>query len=84
MPKGVSTIGVRYGVTLNKLSHLIEAFQILLKYGDYEYPTNCGHDILYVKGPKEIEAGDAKRLGELGFTWNAKLESWYSVRFGSA
>ena len=32
------------------MDKLIEALQIFLKYKNEEYPTNCGHDALYIMG----------------------------------
>lgn len=33
---------------MKNLSNLIEALKIFLKYGDYEYPIHCEHDILFI------------------------------------
>lgn len=67
---------------------LIEAFSILRKYGNREYPTHCEHDIMYVF-PKsfDISEEDISRLGELGFHYDDNHEiggeCFYSYLFGS-
>lgn len=66
------------------MKDLIEALTILSKYVDDEWPTNCGHDTLWVKGPPpaSMQPGDAERLIELGFL-HSDGEGWFSYRFGS-
>lgn len=51
------------------MKDLIEALQILLKYGNPDYPTHCDHDELRICGyePEKITPEDVKRLKELGF-----------------
>ena len=52
------------------MSDLIEALQILLKYGNPEYPTHCEHEELTIN-PEiyygDVSPEDRKRLEELGF-----------------
>lgn len=51
------------------MKKLIEALQILLKYGDPTYPTHCRDEELNIMGikPEDISAEDRKLLHELGF-----------------
>ena len=51
------------------MDELIEALQILIKYGNPKYPTHCEHDALYIVGiePEDVSTEDTKRLDELGF-----------------
>lgn len=51
------------------MEKLIIALQILLKYGNPDYPTHCEHDELTVHGidPKIVSKEDLKQLSELGF-----------------
>jgi len=51
------------------MEDLIKALQILMKYGNPDYPTHCGHDQLNVVGidPKLISKEDVKELESLGF-----------------
>ena len=70
---------------MNKLSDLIEALQILLKYGNPEYPTSCAHDVLYVLvSPSEVSAEDIQRLSELGVESESEDNCFVSHRFDSA
>ena len=66
------------------LSALIEALTIIHKYGDTDYPTNCVHDCLYVKGPhyQDMDNKDYARLVELGFIYDTD-DGWMTYRFGS-
>jgi len=70
---------------------LIEALQILLKYGNPEYPTHCEHDELTINPEicyDAVTPEDRKRLEELGF-FNGYLDGdesqsvFRSFRFGS-
>ena len=73
------------------MSDLIEALQILLKYGNPEYPTQCGHDELTIN--PEIYYGDVspenrKKLEEVGFfigylDGEESESAFQSFRFGS-
>ncbi len=70
------------------MSDLIKALQILLKYGDPEYPTHCEHDILIIVGidPSQVSDQDKNTLRELGFNsgnQNGEL-CFYSYKYGSA
>lgn len=70
---------------MNKLSDLIAALNIFLKYGDEAYPTNCQHDTLRVyPASMEISEEDMKKLDELGFIPDSEFEgAFVSYRFGS-
>ena len=50
------------------MKNLIEALQILLKYGNPKYPTHCEHDILTIMeiDPKDVSMEDKKMLEALG------------------
>lgn len=53
----------------NKLSDLIEALSIFLKYGDIKYPTHCEHDELHVNvNPTVVSKNDIEKLDKLGFS----------------
>lgn len=66
------------------LSKLIEALQILNKYGDPVYPTWCEHDCLHACDidPADVSEEDKKKLNELGFPHDE--EHFYSFKYGSA
>ena len=67
----------------NKLSDLVSALQIFLKYGDPTYPTHCEHDVLTVcVNPEDVPEEDRDRLEELGFNADGE-ECFTSFRFGS-
>jgi hypothetical protein len=70
------------------MQDLIEALQILLKYGNPHNPTHCEHDVLYVVDidPGVVSAEDKKRLYDLGFfvVKNCGEDQLQSFRFGSA
>jgi len=69
------------------MSKLIQALQILLKYGDPKYPTCCEHDELYICGiqPSMVTDNDKKKLDELGFFVSESEEDVFmSFRYGSA
>ena len=71
----------------NSLSDLIEALQILNKYGDPSYPTICMHDTLLICGiePQDVSDEDKKKLDELGFFVAKEFDNQFiSFRFGSA
>lgn len=64
------------------MDDLIEALQILRKYDNPAYPTNCNHDELWVCiDPSRVSAEDIARLEELGFSVVDDL--FRSTRFGS-
>jgi hypothetical protein len=73
------------------MSDLIEALQILLKYGNPKYPTHCEHDELTIN-PEiyygDVSPEDRERLEALGFfigyLGGDESESVFrSSRFGS-
>jgi hypothetical protein len=78
-----------YDTTVLKetMSDLIEALQILLKYGNPKYPTNCEHDTLMINKiwPEDVSDEDKKRLEELGFFVSDAYgeEIFMSYKFGS-
>ena len=66
------------------MDDLIKALQILRKYGNPPYPTNCSHDLLYVDiSPELVSKEDKKTLDELGFNVDDDLEGFTSFKFGS-
>jgi hypothetical protein len=69
------------------MEDLIKALQILLKYGNPEWPTQCEHDILIVWGidPSIVSEEDIKTLDDLGFTISGEYgeDTFVSYRFGS-
>jgi len=66
------------------MEDLIKALQILLKYGNPEYPTCCSHDMLYVDIPySSVSEEDAIALEELGFIEDEEDDGFISFRFGS-
>lgn len=70
------------------MSNLIEALQILLKYGNPTHPTHCEHDVLMIVGidPELVSEDDKSRLDELGFFVSSEYgeEMFQSYRYGSA
>jgi hypothetical protein len=69
------------------MSDLIEALQILLKYGNPRYPTHCEHDVLTIVeiDPSDVSEDDKEKLDELGFFISNQdgEECFRSFRFGS-
>jgi hypothetical protein len=67
------------------MSRLIEALQILLKYGDPDYPTHCEHDLLTICGidSADVSAEDVQKLDDLGF-FVGDDGLFQSFHFGSA
>lgn len=67
------------------LDGLIEALQILRKYGNPDNPTHCEHDILTICGidTTEVSKEDKKKLDTLGF-FEGEDNSFQSFRYGSA
>lgn len=64
------------------MEDLIKALQIFRKYGNPEYPTNCGHDELWINiDPKLISKKDREELEELGFFESD--DGFSSFKFGS-
>lgn len=70
------------------LDGLIEALQILRKYGNPDRPTHCEHDILTICGiePEKVSDEDKEKLNKLGFFVGDEYgeEAFHSFRYGSA
>lgn len=68
------------------MENLIKALQILLKYGNHEWPTHCEHDVLMIVDikPSQVSEVDTKQLEELGFIVSTTDDCFISYRFGSA
>jgi hypothetical protein len=70
------------------LSELIQALQILLKYGNPAYPTHCEHDELMICGidPADVSEEDKAELRKMGFVVGDMDGECYfrSFRYGSA
>ena len=72
------------------MDKLIQALQILLKYGNPDYPTHCEHDSLYICGidPKIVTEEDKASLKELGFfvtdEFGSDSPQFKSYKYGSA
>ena len=70
------------------MDKLIEALQILLKYGNPQWPTHCEHDVMYIVGiePSVVSEEDKTKLEKLGFIVGNESgeEGFFSYRYGSA
>lgn len=70
------------------LDGLIEALQVLRKYGNPSSPTHCEHDVLMICGidPAAVSDEDKQRLDEFGFFVSNEYgeEHFRSFRYGSA
>lgn len=70
------------------MKDLIEALQILLKYGDPTSPTHCEHDVLSIAGinPDDVSEDDKLQLDSLGFFVSDEygVDEFRSYRFASA
>jgi hypothetical protein len=68
------------------MKDLIEALQILLKYGNPDNPTHCEHDVLWICGidPSTVSEEDVQKLDELGFHIDESDDCFKSYRYGSA
>lgn len=68
------------------MEKLIQALQILLKYGNPNHPTHCEHDVLTICGinPIDVSPQDIMKLADLGFFINNEDECFQSYRYGSA
>lgn len=69
------------------MEDLIKALQILLQYGNPDYPTHCEHDEMWICGidPDDVSEADIKKLDELGFFISEEHEKMFkSFKFGSA
>ena len=66
------------------MEDLIKALQILSKYTEAKYPTNCSHDVLFVDvDPELVSKEDIETLDTLGFFVSEENEGFSSFRFGS-
>ena len=72
--------------TAPMLSELVEGLQILLKYGDVEWPTHCEHDVMTICNGcyDTMTDEDLAKLDELGFEWDEDERCFKSYAFGSA
>jgi|TARA_R110000765_G_scaffold415883_1_gene517307 hypothetical protein len=69
------------------MEQLIEALQILLKYGNPDNPTHCEHDVLYICGidPIDVSEEDIETLDGMGFFISNAYgdECFMSFKYGS-
>ena len=66
------------------MDDLIKALQILRKYGNPDYPTNCNHDELLVDiSPELVIDKDKEELENLGFIVDEEFDAFMSFKFGS-
>ena len=69
------------------MEDLIKALQILLKYGNPQWPTHCEHDVLIINqdiSPDNVSEEDKVALKALGFNVNWEgLNCFYSHKYGS-
>ena len=66
------------------MDDLIEALQIMRKYGNTHNPTNCSHDEINVDIENEdVSDEDVERLYELSFFKSEEFGGFSSFRFGS-
>lgn len=66
------------------MDDLIKALQILRKYANPEYPSNCDHDCFRIHiNPELVGIGDIKELEKLGFDVDEDLDCFTSSKFGS-
>ncbi len=70
------------------MDDLIEALQILRKYGNLPNPTHCEHDTMSIAeiSPSDVSQEDTITLERLGFFVNDEYgeELFTSFKFGSA
>lgn len=68
------------------MKDLIEALQILLKYGNPTHPFQCEHDELMIWGicPADVKEEDRIKLFDLGIFVHEDLNCFMSYRFASA
>ena len=73
------------------MDDLIEALQIMKKYGNPSYTTICTHDEMYVTheiNPDNVSEEDINRLEDLGFhvtdEFGSDCKQFKSYKFGSA
>ena len=69
-----------------EMDDLIKALQILLKYGNPKWPTNCSHDVMAIMEiePDKVSDEDIKELDRLGFFVSDEDGCFMSFKFGSA
>ena len=66
------------------MKDLIKALQILLKYGNPDYPFHCEHDTLYICIDSEnVPKEDIKELDELGIFIDKEDGQFMSFKYGS-
>ena len=67
------------------MSDLIKALQILLKYGDPKYPTDCEHGVMIICciDPDFVTDDDINELEALGVVVDEQENHFFSSRFGS-
>jgi len=71
------------------MDKLIEALQILRKYGNPSHPTVCEHDVLMIHpdiDPDKVSDDDKIKLKDLGFIVFTEygMKTFQSFRYGSA
>ncbi len=67
-----------------RMDDLIKALTILRKYGNPEYPTHCGHEVMYINIPhSEVSEEDLMRLEALGFDKENGGTGFRSYKYGS-
>ena len=65
------------------MNDLIEALQIMLKFGDVKHPTHCEHDTLYIfPNSMDFTEEEFARLNKLGFH-KSDDGGFYSFKYGS-
>jgi hypothetical protein len=67
------------------LENLIKALQILNKYGNPAYPTNCEHDEFRVHkiSPYKVSKEDIEELESYGFDVETDNDCFISFDYGS-
>ena len=70
------------------MENLIKALEILLKYGNPDYPTHCEHDVIVIVdiNPNDVSDEDKAELEQLGFFVSSEFgdPAFQSYRYGSA
>ena len=69
------------------MDKLIEALQIMLKYGNPSGPTCCSHDVLMIHpdiDPDKVSDEDKAKLKDLGFfvVDECGMKTFHSFRYG--
>jgi hypothetical protein len=68
------------------MEDLIKALQIMLKYGNPQFPTHCEHDVLIISSHinwNNITPEDKAKLQELGFDYSSEYDCITSFTYGS-